>query len=189
MVIEKGRERGNEFPVGDLRRGDVHRHPHCRVSRQTSPFADLLQRLIEHPPSEFGHHPGFLGDLEEPDRLDRPSGRVIPAQQRFSTGPLAGAEVRYRLKIQAELAAVEVKHVKSVLASLESTIAASLSKKGLGSFTMPGLFKVSVNHVPAKKARKGIDPFTKQERMFAAKPASVKVKVRPMKKLKDAASS
>ncbi len=89
----------------------------------------------------------------------------------------------------AELAAVEVKHVKAVLASLEQTIAASLSKKGLGSFTMPGLFKVNVNHVPAKKARKGIDPFTKQERTFAAKPASVKVKVRPMKKLKDAASS
>jgi nucleoid DNA-binding protein len=89
----------------------------------------------------------------------------------------------------AELAAVEIKHVKSVLASLEHTIAASLSKKGLGSFTMPGLFKVTVNHVPAKKARKGIDPFTKQERMFAAKPASVKVKVRPMKKLKDAASN
>ncbi len=89
----------------------------------------------------------------------------------------------------AELAAVEIKHVKAVLASLEATIAASLSKKGLGSFTMPGLFKVNVNHVPAKKARKGVDPFTKQERMFAAKPASVKVKVRPMKKLKDAASS
>lgn len=89
----------------------------------------------------------------------------------------------------AELAAVEVKHVKNVLASLEATIAASLSKKGLGSFTMPGLFKINVNHVPAKKARKGIDPFTKQERMFAAKPASVKVKVRPMKKLKDAASN
>ena len=89
----------------------------------------------------------------------------------------------------AELAAVEVKHVKSVLASLEQTIAASLSKKGLGSFTMPGLFKINVNNVPAKKARKGIDPFTKQERMFAAKPATVKVKVRPMKKLKDAASS
>lgn len=89
----------------------------------------------------------------------------------------------------AELAAVEVKHVKAVLASLEHTIAASLSKKGLGSFTMPGLFKINVNHVPAKKARKGIDPFTKQERMFAAKPASVKVKVRAMKKLKDAAAN
>lgn len=89
----------------------------------------------------------------------------------------------------AELAMVEVKHVKAILASLEQTIAASLSKKGLGSFTMPGLFKINVNHVPAKKARKGVDPFTKQERTFAAKPASVKVKVRAMKKIKDAAAS
>ena len=46
----------------------------------------------------------------------------------------------------------------------------------------------SVTNVPAKKARKGIDPFTKQERMFAAKPASVKVKVRALKKVKDAAA-
>jgi hypothetical protein len=42
---------------------------------------------------------------------------------------------------------------------------------------------------PPMQTIKGVDPFTKQERMFAAKPASVKVKVRPMKKLKDAASS
>ena len=48
-------------------------------------------------------------------------------------------------------------------------------------------FKVTVVNVPAKKARKGIDPFTKQERKFAAKPATTKVKVRAMKKLKDAA--
>ena len=32
-----------------------------------------------------------------------------------------------------------------------------------------------------------IDPFTKQERVFAAKPASVKLKTRALKKLKDAA--
>lgn len=88
----------------------------------------------------------------------------------------------------AEFAAVEAKAVKAVLATLEQTIAASLSKKGLGSFTMPGLFKVVVNHVPARKAYKGIDRFTKQERMFPAKPAATKVKVRAMKKLKDAAN-
>jgi hypothetical protein len=41
--------------------------------------------------------------------------------------------------------------------------------------------------VAAKPKRKGIDPFTKEERWFAAKPASVKVKIRPLKKLKDAA--
>ncbi|GAB4038108.1 MAG: hypothetical protein Fur0014_06500 [Rubrivivax sp.] len=87
----------------------------------------------------------------------------------------------------AQTAGVEPKAAKAVLAALESTMLASVSKKGLGAFTMPGLFKVTVVNVPAKKARKGIDPFTKQERMFAAKPASVKIKVRALKKVKDAA--
>jgi hypothetical protein len=41
--------------------------------------------------------------------------------------------------------------------------------------------------VPAKAKRFGKDPFTGEERWFPAKPASVKVKVRPLKKLKDAA--
>lgn len=87
----------------------------------------------------------------------------------------------------AQASGVEPKAVKAVVAALESTMLASVSKKGLGAFTMPGLFKVTVVNVPAKKARKGIDPFTKQERMFAAKPASVKIKVRALKKVKDAA--
>ena len=87
----------------------------------------------------------------------------------------------------AELAAVEVKAVRAIMASLEATILASVHKKGLGSFTLPGLLKVNVINVPAKKKRTGIDPFTKQERVFAAKPATVKIKTRALKKLKDAA--
>jgi len=87
----------------------------------------------------------------------------------------------------AEQSGVEPKAVKAVLAALDSVVAASVAKKGAGEFTMPGMFKVTATQVPAKKARKGIDPFTKQERMFAAKPATVKVKLRALKKLKDAA--
>lgn len=87
----------------------------------------------------------------------------------------------------AEAAAVEVKAVKAVFASLEAAMLASVHKKGLGSFTLPGLLKVNVLNVPAKKKRTGIDPFTKQERVFAAKPATVKIKTRALKKLKDAA--
>jgi nucleoid DNA-binding protein len=87
----------------------------------------------------------------------------------------------------AEQTGVEAKTVKAVVAALEGTMLASVHKKGLGEFTMPGLFKVAVVNVPAKKKRTGIDPFTKQERVFAAKPASVKIKVRALKKLKDAA--
>lgn len=88
----------------------------------------------------------------------------------------------------AEHAGVEPKAVKAVLASLEATMMASLHKSGAGAFTMPGLLKVTVANVPAKKKRRGIDPFTKQEREFAAKPATVKIKVRALKKLKDAAA-
>jgi nucleoid DNA-binding protein len=87
----------------------------------------------------------------------------------------------------AESAAVDPKAVKAVMATLEATMLASLHKKGLGSFTLPGLLKVNVINVAAKKKRTGIDPFTKEERVFAAKPASVKIKTRALKKLKDAA--
>jgi nucleoid DNA-binding protein len=88
----------------------------------------------------------------------------------------------------AEQAGVEPKAARAVLAALESAILASVNKKGLGSFTLPGLLKVNVINVPAKKKRVGIDPFTKQQREFAAKPASVKIKTRALKKLKDAAA-
>jgi nucleoid DNA-binding protein len=87
----------------------------------------------------------------------------------------------------AEVSGVEPKAAKAVIAALEATVLSSVSKKGLGAFTLPGLLKVTVVNVPAKKKRTGIDPFTKQERVFAAKPASVKIKTRALKKLKDAA--
>ena len=87
----------------------------------------------------------------------------------------------------AATAAVDPKTVKAVIASLEVTMLASVHKKGLGSFTLPGLLKVNVINVPAKKKRTGLDPFTKVERVFAAKPATVKIKTRALKKLKDAA--
>ena len=88
----------------------------------------------------------------------------------------------------SETTGVAAKDVRAVMACLESAVAASVSKKGAGAFTLPGLLKITAVQVPAKKARKGINPFTGEEQMFKAKPASVKVKVRPLKKLKDAAA-
>jgi hypothetical protein len=82
---------------------------------------------------------------------------------------------------------VEPKAVKAVLAALDATILASVNKKGLGQFTLPGLLKISAQNVPAKKKRFGKDPFTGQERWFAPKPATVRIKARALKKLKDAA--
>lgn len=82
---------------------------------------------------------------------------------------------------------MEMKTARALMAALEATILASVHKRGLGLFTLPGLLKVNVINVPAKKKRRGIDPFTKVEREFAAKPATVKIKTRALKKLKDAA--
>jgi len=87
----------------------------------------------------------------------------------------------------AEQASVETKHVKAVIAALEHTVLGAVHKKGAGHFTLPGLFKINAVHVPAKPKRKGKNPFTGEEQVFAAKPATTKVKVRPLKKLKDAA--
>ena len=88
----------------------------------------------------------------------------------------------------AEASGVAARDVRAVMAALEGAVASSVHKKGAGSFTLPGLLKISAVSVPAKPKRKGINPFTKEEQWFAAKPATTKVKVRPLKKLKDAAA-
>lgn len=78
------------------------------------------------------------------------------------------------------------KQIKSVFESLAGLMKTSLSKKGPGVFASPsGMMKIVVVNKPAVKAHKGINPFTKQEQMFPAKPARRVVKIRPMKALKD----
>jgi nucleoid DNA-binding protein len=79
------------------------------------------------------------------------------------------------------------KQVSSVLEALSAEMKKALGRKGPGLFVVPGLMKVSVIQKPAVKARMGINPFTKQEQMFKAKPARKVVKVRPLKSLKDMA--
>ena len=77
------------------------------------------------------------------------------------------------------------KQVAAVIDELESLIGRSIAKRGLGEFTIPGLMKITTVKKPAKRARKGINPFTGEETTFKAKPASIAVKVRPLKKLKE----
>ena len=75
--------------------------------------------------------------------------------------------------------------VGKVVEELAGVIERHIGKKGPGSFTMPGLFKIKTIRKPATKARKGINPFTKEEVTFKAKPARTVIKIRPLKKLKD----
>ncbi|MCC5869079.1 MAG: HU family DNA-binding protein [Gammaproteobacteria bacterium] len=78
------------------------------------------------------------------------------------------------------------KDVAAVFESLNGQIKKSLSGRNApGQFTVPGLMKLTVRRKPATKARKGINPFTGEETMFKAKPASKTVKVTALKGLKD----
>jgi nucleoid DNA-binding protein len=85
----------------------------------------------------------------------------------------------------AEATALSRKQVSSVFDALSEQIKTAVNKKGPGVFAVPGLMKITIKNKPATKARKGINPFTKEEVMFKAKPASRQVKIRPLKALKD----
>ena len=79
------------------------------------------------------------------------------------------------------------KQVTSVFDALTSQIKDAVGKKGSGVFALPGLLKIIVIQKPATPKRKGINPFTKQEQVFKAKPARKVIKVRALKALKDMA--
>ena len=88
------------------------------------------------------------------------------------------------LEALAEDSGMSKSEIKKVCASLERLIEASICDQGYGQFTLPGLMKVTTVRRPAIKARRGINPFTKEETWFKAKPASTGVRIRALKKMK-----
>ena len=81
------------------------------------------------------------------------------------------------------------KQVNAVMDAMNNRIEGSIKKRGAGEFTIPGMMKITTVRKPAVKARKGINPFTGEETMFKAKPATTAVKIRPLKKMKEFANS
>ena len=75
------------------------------------------------------------------------------------------------------------KQASSVLDSLSGSIKKSLRANGI--FTVPGLMKLKVVKKPATKERDGTNPFTGEKMTFKAKPASKKVRILPLKGLKN----
>lgn len=77
--------------------------------------------------------------------------------------------------------------VSAVLDELSVLIERHIEKGGVGEFTLPGLLKVKCVSKPATKARKNVpNPFRPGELMdVAAKPASRRVKILPLKKMKE----
>ena len=112
--------------------------------------------------------------------------KVVVAAPKKSTAAVTSKLSKSQVLTQiSESTALNRKQVAAVFDELESLIERSIGKKGLGEFTVPGLLKITTVKKPARKARKGINPFTGEEMMFKAKPAHKVVKIKPLRKLKD----
>jgi hypothetical protein len=96
------------------------------------------------------------------------------------------SEVLNNLATETELSK---KQVQAVLEALANEIKKSMSNRGAGVFTIPGLIKITKKKVPARPAQKGVpNPFKPGELMDRpAKPAYQKIVVRALKSLKDMA--
>jgi nucleoid DNA-binding protein len=119
--------------------------------------------------------------------------KKAPAKKAAAKKPAAALKEKMtKTQIMASIAdstGLTKKQVGDVLTELETLIERSVKKRAVGEFTLPGLMKITTVKKPAVKARKGINPFTGEETMFKAKPASVAVKVCPLKKMKEFAQS
>jgi nucleoid DNA-binding protein len=79
------------------------------------------------------------------------------------------------------------KDVAAVIEELTVLIERHVKKRAVGEFTLPGLLKIKSVVRPARPARKNVpNPFKPGELMdIPKKPATTRVKVLPLKKLKD----
>lgn len=105
---------------------------------------------------------------------------------------MAKADVKPLTKTQIikgleEKTGLSKKDVLAVLEAMTEQIQEAVSKKGAGSYTIPGLCKIYVKDVPAKPRRQVRNPGTGEMVWADAKPASRAIKVRPLKALKDMA--
>jgi len=89
----------------------------------------------------------------------------------------------------AENTELSKKQVAAVFEELAILIERHIKKRAIGQFTLPGLLKVKTVKRPARKAQKGVpNPFRPGELMdIPAKPATTRVKVLPLKKMKEMA--
>ncbi len=87
----------------------------------------------------------------------------------------------------ADASGLTKKEVGAVLDALSDNIKKNLGRRGPGAYIIPGLLKIEKKKVPARKAQRGVpNPFKPGELMdIAARPASNKIKVRPLKNLKE----
>ncbi|MBT6039230.1 HU family DNA-binding protein [Luminiphilus sp.] len=116
----------------------------------------------------------------------KPAAKAAPAKVKAISTKMTKTQIVGTI---ADNTGLTKKQVSDVMQQMDALIEGSIKKRGAGEFTIPGMMKVTTVRKPAVKARKGINPFTGEETMFKAKPASTAVKIRPLKKMKEFANS
>ena len=116
----------------------------------------------------------------------KPAAKAAPAKVKAISTKMTKTQIVGTI---AENTGLTKKQVSDVMQQMDALVEGSIKKRGAGEFTIPGMMKITTVRKPAVKARKGINPFTGEETVFKAKPASIAVKIRPLKKLKEFASS
>ena len=96
--------------------------------------------------------------------------------------PMTKAEMIAAL---AEATGLTKEQVASLFDELAKLIEKELGEEGAGMVNISNLLKVKVVRKPASPERKGINPFTKEETVFKAKPARNVVKLVPLRGLKE----
>ena len=97
------------------------------------------------------------------------------------TGQLSKGELHRKI---ASKTGLTKKQVGDVFREFEQVLADQMSVRGCGEMMLPGLAKLTTVTRPAIRARKGINPFTGEETLFAERPETRTVKIRALKKLK-----
>ena len=87
----------------------------------------------------------------------------------------------------AESTDLTKKQVGSFFDELAVLIKKELGEEGAGMLNISNLLKIKVVRKPATPEHKGINPFTKEETVFKAKPAKNVVKLIPLRGLKELA--
>jgi nucleoid DNA-binding protein len=96
--------------------------------------------------------------------------------------PLTKTEMTAAL---AESTGLTKQQVVSLFDELATLIKKELGEEGAGAINISNLLKIKVVRKPATPEHTGINPFTKEEMVFKAKPAKNDVKVVPLTGLKE----
>lgn len=122
-----------------------------------------------------------ISKLKMAKKVSKPMAAVRPVKETLTKAAL--------INLIAEQNDIPRKTAVGVYATLESVVLGSVHPRGVGEFTLPGLLKVSLRKVPARKAGTLVrNPATGEMVKATAKPASMRVKIRALSKLKAAAA-